>query len=128
MSKLETAQRRRWVNVVVIFVGLFILAWAIWGAVGGPVSNMQGWWAALVAAGLAAVAAPFVALRSKVLARLAVAVGGAIPLIGAFITGALTIEGLIALILPGIALLAVAPFMGPLPTLQDERRLRQRMR
>jgi hypothetical protein len=124
MVRAKKLKYRRWANTVAIFVGLYVLAWAIWTPLGGGGVNEYAWWGSHALAGLMTVIAPFMAFRVKILSRMLLVASGCILLLGLFSVNWLAMEAILSLLLPGVALLAVSPFMGPMPSEVEERKAR----
>lgn len=121
------AKRRRWANIVVIAAALYAVLAAIWAPPGlGPAEAAAEaprhgvWWWAHAIGGSLALSSIFVAMKSVVLARV-LAVSGALVLFAGLLAfdtiGWLAIR---MLVLPAVLILAAAPFLGPMPTPEDE--------
>jgi hypothetical protein len=127
----RTRRHRRWADVVVIFTGVYSLLFAIYApqlAVPGaramfPVAPGL-WWVLYVIAGPMALLALLVAFRSVTAARLMVAVAGALLLSGVALFPGIGTTVTITLIVPGALLLLASPFVGPMPTPEEEGRRR----
>lgn len=121
------AQRHRWADVVVIIASVYAFASAIWsppelftGGGGWEVRQEMWLWGAYALGGLIGIAAVFVALRWPDLARVMVAVAGLVVLSGLFALYRVTTLALVSLGLTGLVLLVTAPFMGRMPTPEEE--------
>jgi hypothetical protein len=124
---LTEAKRRRWADVVVIFAALYVFLAAVWAPPGlGPAEAMAEaedhglwWWAHAVGGFLALLAVP-VAMKQPLIARVMAGAGGIVLLAGltAFDTiGWLAVR---SLVIPAVLILAAAPFLGPMPTPEEE--------
>ena len=122
MNGLGRARRSRWADIVVIGVGAFVIAWGVWlYPNAGPEVDEGTLWGVHAAGGALALVAVFAALKSIWLARGILLVAGITLLVG-FI-GAfqeLTFGGFLTVLLPAIILLAMVPFIGPMPTPEEE--------
>ena len=109
-------------DFVAIVAGVTSIAFAVWGTpiatgevAGGDVRNISVIWLSYGLAGLLAVAGVAIAQERRKQGRLLLAAGGAALLIG--LLGFARAEGAIwASIVPGVLMLATAPFIGPMPT------------
>lgn len=127
MGTQREATRRHWVTLLVIVASLYALAFAIWSppAAAGPEAGAEArdvgawWWIQVVGGGLG-LASVLVALRRATLARGMLAVAGVVLILGVFTFGELSWVPLVTLALPGAAMLLAAPFMGAMPTPEDE--------
>lgn len=122
MNGRERARRRRWADVAVIAASAFAIVWAIWvyPRSGPGVNEGTLQWTHFVGGALG-FASIFVALRSVWLARALLLVGGIVLVVG-FVTGFNTPSGhgVVTMLLPAIVLLAMVPFVGPMPTPEEE--------
>lgn len=121
------ARRRRWAVVVVIIASVYAFAAAIWfppeviSGGGSREVRSEAWlWAAYALGGVLGLVGVFVALRWPALARGVVAVAGLLVLSGFFALRQITPLALVSLGLTGLALLVAAPFVGPMPTPEEE--------
>jgi hypothetical protein len=121
------AKRRRWADVVVILAALYVFLAAVWAPPGlgpaeaGAESSDHGlwWWAHAIGGGLALFAVP-VAMKNVLVARIMAGAGGLVLLVGltAFDTiGWLAIR---TLLIPAVLILIATPFLGPMPTPEEE--------
>lgn len=127
VSDTEKIRRRRWADAVVIVAGLYTLAFALWAptAAGGPEAGREAadavaWWWAHYIAGAMAIGSLFLALRRPGLARGLLVLAAVVLLAGLLAYGRFDRTALLALILPAGAMLLAAPFMGPMPTPEEE--------
>lgn len=125
--RFEKAKRTRWAVVVVIVVGILTMLFAWWfppvmlAEDASDVVRYQGaWYWVYVAAGPLAIASVFVALKSPPIARIMVGLAGLILLAGLFVFHTIGPLSIMTLALPGLLLLGAAPFMGRMPTPEDE--------
>lgn len=111
--------------------GIWPFAFALWSPGLAAPDSIEGlvrlhmlWWAGAAAAGALAVGGVILALWSRTAARLMVGLAGLI-LLGT-LTAFTRIHWLpiVALLVPGLALLAAAPFVGPMPSPEEEGRRR----
>lgn len=122
-----TLRRRRWADVVVIGVGVFELMLAAYGALlsrpGGVaflVDAPGGYYAAMGIGGTLAVTSAPVALRSVALARTLSIAAGVVLLLGLFALRTVDARAVLVLVLPALLLFAATPFLGPMPTPEEE--------
>ncbi len=130
-ERKSRARHRRWASVVAIVAGVYAFGLAVWapGLAGGQASGnvvreQTWWWAASGLAGVLALAAVILSLRSQLLGRVLLALGGVVLLTALFafrVFGALAVVGVI---LPALVMLGTAPFLGPMPTPEEEGRRR----
>jgi hypothetical protein len=123
---------RRMANIAVIIAGIWVLLISVWSPeAAGPreqqieVARQDVWFYALWAAGTLAIASVFVALRSALLARVLLGAGAITLLAGLFGFRAWGTLAWGTLIIPGIIMLLAIPFMGPLPTPEQEGQIRK---
>ncbi len=123
-GKLE---RRRWADVVVIVVGIFELIIALYGGVlalpGGVATRLEapGWFfAATATAGVLAIAAVPLALRSASLGRMLSGGAGVVLLGGLLAFEAIDTGAVLTIIVPAALLFAATPFLGRMPTPEEE--------
>lgn len=119
--------RRRWADVVVIVIGTFEVLLATFGpalglqdAIATDVPRLGWFWAAPMSAGVLAITAVLVALRNTTLARVLCAAAGVVLLTTLFAYTALDARSVLLFILPAVLLLAATPFLGPMPTPEEE--------
>ena len=124
MVQAQKLKYRRWANTVAVFVGLYVLAWAIWTPLGGGGVSESAWWGSHVLAGIMTIIAPFVAFRVKILSRLLLFASACVLFLGLFSVNGLAMEAILSLLLPGLVILAAVPFMGPMPSEVEERKVR----
>ncbi len=129
MQESPVRQRRRWADVIVILVGLFLVGLAAWNA---PVSSgtrpdeaesLPSIYMAYAVGGGLALAALFVAHRWKLVGRAMVVLAGLV-LLGYGIAGyRAPAEALwFTVLIPGLLLLCASPFFGPMPRAPAEGR------
>lgn len=127
VDRRTAAKRRRWADVVVIVAALYAFLAAIWAPPGlGPAEaaadapDHGGWWWAHAIGGSLALASVFVALRSVVLARVLAGAGGLVLLAGLLAFDNIGWLAFRTLILPAVLILLATPFLGPMPTPEEE--------
>jgi len=124
----------RWANIAVIIAGMWVLLIVMWSPeAAGPleqqveVESNTAWFYALAAAGPLALAAVFIALSHVVLARIvlgAAALSLFAGLIGFRVLGTLAWS---TVLIPGLIMLVAIPFLGAMPTPEDEGQVRHGM-
>lgn len=129
MREVMAARRRRWADVVVMVVGLWVTGWAFWTPMVPPpeheaVRDFGAFWAVTAVAGLVAVASVPVTFLSTAIARAMLVVAALVLLVGVFVFEGLTTTAVTRVIVPALVLLAAAPFIGPMPTPEEEGRTR----
>jgi hypothetical protein len=112
---------------VVIVAGLYAVLSAIWAPPGlGPAEAAAEalrhgvWWWAHAIGGSLALSSIFVAMKSVVLARILAAAGAFVLLAGLVAFDTIGWLAIRMLVLPAVLILAATPFIGPLPTPEDE--------
>lgn len=120
------ARRRHWITLLVIVTSVYVLAFAIWSppAATGPdepaaVDATLWWWVHVVAGGLG-IGAVLLNLWRTVPARIALGLGGFTLLAGGLLFQRLDWVVIVALLLPGVVMLGAAPFLGTMPTPEEE--------
>jgi len=125
MKRRATLRRRHWANVAVIIAGMFALLWGLWRPpAAGPQVDEVSLWGTQVLGGALGVAAPLIALKWATLSKVSAAAGGVILLGGLLVVARITLNPILTTVLPALVLLAAAPFMGTMPTPEDEGRHR----
>lgn len=126
-GRVESARHRRWADVVVIVVGVYAFLIALYGpglaqpeGIATNVTSMAWFWGGTAIAGTLAIAAVFIALRNTVLARIMVALAGIALISVLFAFERVYIRPLVLFALPGLILLAATPYMGRMPTPEEE--------
>lgn len=126
------AKRRRWANLVVILTSVYVILLAVWAPPGlGPaeaaadVANFGLWWWVHAIAGATGIGSVFLANRSRVGGRIAVIAAGVILLIGLFAFDRINWMAVRTLIIPAILLLGAAPFLGAMPSPEQEGKRRR---
>jgi hypothetical protein len=126
MDRRTEAKRRRWADVVVIVAALYVFLAAIWSppALGPAEAAEQAyhgwWWWAHAAGGFLALLSVPLATRQPMLGKGLAGLAGVIMLAGLFAFSGLTWLSIRALGIPGLAVLMAAPFMGPMPSPEEE--------
>lgn len=126
-EKTPGARRRRRADVVVIIAAVYALLAAarlppemITGGGARDVAS-GGWlWAAYALGGVLGLAAVVVGLRRQALARVMAAAAGLLVLSGLLALRHITPLALVSLGATGLALLAASPFIGRMPTPEEE--------
>lgn len=123
----EVLRRRRWADVVVIAVAVFELMLTMYGALlarpGGVAFDLQapGWYyAAMSLSGVLALAAVLIAIRLTTVARILCAAAGVLLLTAVFAFESIDLRTVLTIILPGVLLLGATPFLGPMPSPEEE--------
>lgn len=122
MQETPARRRRLWADIVVILVGLLLVGLAAWNA---PVSSgtrpdeaasLPSLYVAYAVGGGLALAALFIAHRSRMIGRVLLVVS-ALVLLGYGIAGYRDpAEALwLTVLVPGLLLLGATPFFGPVP-------------
>jgi hypothetical protein len=126
VDRRTEAKRRRWADVVVIVAALYVFLAAIWSppAIGPGEAAEQAyhgwwWWAHAMGGFLALLSVPL-AMKQPLLAKGLAGLAGLIMLAGLFAFGGLTWLSVRALGIPGLAVLLAAPFIGPMPSPEEE--------
>lgn len=122
------ARGRRWTNVVVLVASAWALAASMWGwtpetmesGARDLVTNDSLLVGAYALAGTLGFVAVFTALRLPALSKALTALAGLLLLSGFLVLRSVDPVAVLSLGLTGIALLAAAPFMGPMPTPEEE--------
>jgi hypothetical protein len=121
------ARRRRWADVVVIVAALYAILAAVWAppALGPAEAAAEAprhglWWWAHAVGGSLAISSIFVAMKSVIAARILAAAGALVLLAGLTAFGSITWLAVRMLVIPAILILAATPFIGPLPTPEEE--------
>lgn len=129
MRDVATARRQRWADIVVMVAGLWVTGWAFWSPIVpspevGAVRDFAGWWAVSAISGLTAFASVLVTFRSTAVARVMLVIAAAVLLVGVFLFERITVSAFSRIIVPAILMLLAAPFIGPMPTPEEEGRSR----
>jgi hypothetical protein len=121
----------RWANIAVIIAGMWVLLIVMWSPeAAGPreqqveVDSNAAWFYALAASGPLALAAVFVALRSAILARVVLGVAALSLFAGLIGFRAFGTLAWSTVIIPGLIMLVAIPFLGAMPTPEDEGQVR----
>ena len=122
MDRASTERRVDWADFIAIVAAVACFAFAIWGTplavgedAGGDTRDIKTIWLSYGLGGALALAGVAVAQERRRQGRLLVGAGGLVLLIG--LIGFAQPEGTAwASIIPGVLMLAAAPFVGPLPT------------
>ena len=126
-TPIQRAKRRRWADVVLIVASLYSFMSAFWaplelltGGSGSEVAEQQGLWWSYAIGGVLGLAALAMSRKHPGLAKGLTAAAGLAVLAGFFTLDDLTPFATASIGVTGIALLAAAPFVGPMPTPEDE--------
>lgn len=126
-TELQKKKRRRWADVVVIVASMYALLSAGWAPLelldsgeGYEVSNSAGLWWVYALGGALGIAALATARRWTGLAKGLAAAGGIAILAGFLMLDRVTVFAALSLGGTGLALLGAAPFVGPMPTPEEE--------
>lgn len=120
-------RRHRWADVVVIVAAIYAIAAATWfppemisGGDSTAVAD-EGWnWISYAVGGALGVMGLFLALKWSVVGKVSVGLGGLAVLAGFLTLRAFTPLAILSLGGTGLALLLAAPFVGPMPTPEQE--------
>jgi hypothetical protein len=122
---------RRWANIAVIVAGVWVTLIVMWSPeAAGPraqqieVADNALWFYTLAAAGPLAIAAVLVALRHAAVARAMLGVAGVALIIGLLGFRAFGTLAWGTMIIPAIIMLLAIPFLGPMPTPEEEGQVR----
>jgi hypothetical protein len=125
-NRQRAAKRRRWADVVVIVAALYVFLAAIWsppaigpGEAAGAVEHGLWWWAHAIGGFLALLSIPL-AQKQPMAGKVLAGVAALVMLAGVFVTDGGSWLTLRALGIPGLAVLLAAPFVGPMPSPQEE--------
>jgi cytochrome bd-type quinol oxidase subunit 2 len=121
------ARRYRWANVAVLVVSVYLLASSVWSTpemveqgVGSSVFDPRWLVIAYVGAGVAGLLAIAFALKRPGFGKALAAVAGVLILSAFLGMRTATPLALLSIGLSGLVLLGSAPFMGPMPTPEQE--------
>lgn len=120
------AKRRRWADVVMIVAGLYVFLAAIWSPPGlGPEPATQAadhgiWWWAHAIGGFLALASVPVAQKNVLVARILAGVAGVVLLAGMLAFDAIGWLPIRMLGIPAVLILIATPFLGPMPSPEEE--------
>ena len=122
MDRASTERSVDWADFIAIVAAVACFAFAIWGTplavgevAGGDTRNISLIWLSYGIGGVLALAGVAVAQQRRGQGRILVGAGGVVLLLG--LIGFAQPEGAAwASIIPGVLMLAAAPFVGPLPT------------
>jgi hypothetical protein len=130
-SKSE-ARRRRWADVVILVASIYAIVMAVWappaagpGEAAAEAADHGAWWWAHAIGASMALSSIFVAFRSITLARVLAGVGALVLLAGVVAFRDISWLAVRTLILPAVLILIATPFMGPMPTPEDEGKVRR---
>jgi len=130
-ERKRRARHRRWASVVALVAGVYAFGLAVWspGLAGGAASaeavrEYEWWWAVSALAGVLALVAVLLSLRSRLLGRLLLALAGVVLLTALFAFREFGLLAVVAVILPAVVMLGTAPFLGPMPSPEEEGRRR----
>jgi len=122
-----TARRHRWADIVLIVASVYAVLAAMWsplellsGGGGGEVRSSELLWVSYALGGALGLAAVFLARRSAGVAKVLAGLGGLAVLSGFLSLGEITLLALLSLGLTGVAMLVSAPFVGPMPSPEEE--------
>jgi peptidoglycan/LPS O-acetylase OafA/YrhL len=123
--------RRRWADVVVIIAAVYVFFAAIWSPPelisrgdAGAVADTTWLYIAYAAGGALAFAGLFVAQRWIGLGRALIGVAGIVVLSAFLALREITLLAVLSIGVSGVALIAAAPFAGPMPSPEEEGRER----
>lgn len=126
-TPVQRAKRRRWADVVLIAASVYAILSAGWaplelidGGRGSEVAESQGLWWTYALGGALGLIALALSRRAPALAKGLSAAAGLAVLAGFFMLDELTPFAAVSIGLTGLALLAAAPFVGPMPAPEEE--------
>jgi purine-cytosine permease-like protein len=127
VERRTEAKRRRWADVVLIVAGLYVFLAALWSPPAqGPETAMAEaadhgtWWWVLAIAGFLALFAVPVAMKNVLIARLMAGVAGVVLLAGLLAFDTIGWLAIRSLLIPAVLILIAAPFVGPMPSPEEE--------
>jgi hypothetical protein len=126
VDRRTEAKRRRWADVVLIVAGLFVFLAAIWSPPGlGPDEATRQadhgiWWYATAIGGFLTLAAVVVAQKVPIAGRIMAGVAGVVLIAGMFAFAEINWVAIRMLAIPGLLILVAAPFVGPMPSPEEE--------
>jgi len=131
VERKEEARRRRWADMIVLAIGAYAWVTAFFtagfvqpGGVTPHIPFMLWYWGGTALAGALAIGAVLVALRSTLIARIMTALAG-LGLISVLLAfDVLNVRSILLFGVPGLVLLALTPFVGPMPSPEEEGRPR----
>jgi len=122
-----SARRRRWADVVVIVASLYSIASSFWaplelltGGSGSEVADEGGLWWSYAIGGALGLFALALSRKNPPLAKGLTAAAGLAVLAGFLTLDELTPFAALSIGVTGAALLTAAPFVGPMPSPEDE--------
>lgn len=126
-DRRKQARRRRWADVAIIGASLYALMIAVFSPqfvapreAEAAVRAQGWWWGGTALAGALGIAAVLFALRSTLLARALTVLAGLLLLSTLLAFERIEWIAWVAVIVPAIVLLGAAPFVGPMPTPEEE--------
>lgn len=127
----ERLRRRRWADIVVIVAAVYMFGAAFWpielvsGGGAWEVANPVGLAGTYAAAGILGLGGLFMTVKSPLIGRVLVGIGGAVALYGLTTLDHLTTFALISFGGSGLLMLIAAPFVGEMPTPEQEGKPRE---
>ena len=126
-TRIQRAKRRRWADVVLIVATLYAVMSAFWaplelimGGDGREVADSQALWLTYALGGALGLAALAASMKHAGLAKVLAAAAGVAVLAGFFTLAEVTPFAAISIGLTGLGLIAASPFIGPMPSPEDE--------
>jgi hypothetical protein len=123
----QTAARRRWADVVIIVAAVYIFFAAVWAPPelisrgdAGAVRDTTWLYMAYSLGGALALGGLLVVQRRITVGRFMIGLGGLVVLSGFLALREITILALLSMGLSGLAMIAAAPFAGPMPSPEEE--------
>jgi hypothetical protein len=127
VDRQTAAKRRRWADVVIILASLYAVLAATFApaGLGSPPAVAEAadhgmWWWAHAIGGTLALSSVFVAMKSVALARLLAGAGAVVLLGGVGAFGGINWLAIRTLVIPALLILAATPFLGPMPSPEEE--------
>jgi hypothetical protein len=121
------AKRRRWADVVVIIAAVYVFFAAVWSPPelisrgdAGAVGDTTWLYVAYALGGTLALAGLFIVQRWIGIGRITIGVAGLIVLSAFLALREITPLALLSIGISGVALVAAAPFAGPMPSPEEE--------
>ena len=117
-AKSTDESRKQWPAFLAILSGVSACAFTMWGApiyVGEEARHAGLAWLTFAIGGGMAIAAVFLSQRATLGARLLLALGGMVVLLGLSFVAEFNATTLLTRLLPGLGMLLAAPFLDPRP-------------
>ena len=125
MDAVQHVSRRTWADGVAIVAGVIAIGLGIYGAPlvsGDKAQHTDYAWVTYPAAGVLAILAVVLAHRARGAGRALCALGGLLLLASVALLRPTDATAWLTRIVPALAMLAAAPFLGPMPAPEEEGR------